>query len=384
MSTTTTPIALTDLSAPIEEIAAHAAEVDRDARFPVESIEALRFAGLLGLGVAERFGGPGGTPRDVAEAIEAVAGACGSTGMIYTMHLVAVQTLQACAGGDDGPLPDTLRAVAARDHLTTIAFSEKRTRSHFWAQLSTATETADGVRFDAEKSWVTASAHADSYVTSVRAPGATDSLVTELYLVEADSPGIEIQGLFDGLGMRGNGSSPVIFTGVEVGADRRLGDREGGFGVMMSATLPWFVLGCAACCVGLSGAALDQAAAHVSAARLEHEGASLADLPTIRARLGNAKVRHMQARALLYEVAAQLELGAPEAQLGVLALKAACAEMAIEVTDAAMRVCGGAAYSKHLPLERLFRDARAASVMAPTTDLLVDFLGKTLTGQPLF
>ena len=80
----------------------------------------------------------------------------------------------------------------------------------------------------------------------------------------------------------------------------------------------------------------------------------------------------------------QLEVGAPEAQLGVLALKAAAAETAIEVTDAAMRVCGGAAYSRHLPLERLFRDARAASVMAPTTDLLLDFLGKSLTGRPLF
>ena len=92
----------------------------------------------------------------------------------------------------------------------------------------------------------------------------------------------------------------------------------------------------------------------------------------------------MQARALLFEVAGQLEAGAPEAQLGVLALKAAAAEMAIEVTDTAMRVCGGAAYSTPLPLERLFRDARAASVMAPTTDVLVDLLGKTLTGQPLF
>ncbi len=57
--------------------------------------------------------------------------------------------------------------------------------------------------------------------------------------------------------------------------------------------------------------------------------------------------------------------------------------MAIDVTDAAMRLCGGAAYSRQLPLERLFRDARAASVMAPTTDLLVDFLGKALTGQEL-
>jgi alkylation response protein AidB-like acyl-CoA dehydrogenase len=58
--------------------------------------------------------------------------------------------------------------------------------------------------------------------------------------------------------------------------------------------------------------------------------------------------------------------------------------MAITVLDEAMRVGGGAAYSKHLPLERLFRDARAASVMAPTTDVLVDLLGRSLTGRPLF
>jgi alkylation response protein AidB-like acyl-CoA dehydrogenase len=148
--------------------------------------------------------------------------------------------------------------------------------------------------------------------------------------------------------------------------------------------LPWFVLGCAACCVGLAGRALELAAEHAGGARLEHEGITLADLPTIRARLGQAKVRHQQARAFLYEVAGQLDAGSPEAQAGVLGLKAACSEMAITVLDEAMRVGGGAAYSKHLPLERLFRDARAASVMAPTTDVLVDLLGRSLTGRPLF
>ena len=183
--------------------------------------------------------------------------------------------------------------------------------------------------------------------------------MTELYLVDAGTPGIEIQGPFDGLGMRGNGSSPVRFDGVEVDLDRRLGDPAGGFGVMMSATLPWFVLGCAACCVGLSGAALEQAAAHASASRLEHEGASLADLPTIRARLGNAKVRHMQARALLYEVAAQLEAGAPEAQLGVLALKAAAAEMAIEVTDS-----GDARLRRRRVLEATCRSSGSSATRA--------------------
>jgi alkylation response protein AidB-like acyl-CoA dehydrogenase len=377
-------VPFTDLHVPVAEIAERAAEVDRTARFPTESIEALRAAGLLGLGVAERFGGPGGGPSAVAAAIERVSGACGSTGMVYTMHVVATQTLQACAVDESGPLADTMRAIGAAEHLTTIAFSETGTRSHFWAQLSTATVRGDFATIDADKSWVTSADHADTYVTAVRAPGASDPLVTELYLVEKGTPGIDVQGRFDGLGMRGNGSSPVRFAGVEVALDRRLGDPAGGFGVMMSATLPWFALGCAACCVGLSGAALEIAAAHAAATRLEHEGSSLADLPTIRARLGNAKVRHMQARALLYEVAGQIAAGSPDAQVGVLALKAAAAEMAVEVTDAAMRVCGGAAYSRHLPLERLFRDARAASVMAPTTDLLVDFLGKAVTGRPLF
>ena len=381
---TLSPTGSTAVEIPSGEIGAHAAAVDREGRFPEEGIEALRCAALLGLGIPGRLGGRPASATEIAGAIERVAAACGSTGMTYTMHVVAAQTLLACTPGDEGPKAEALRAIGANDHLTTIAFSEKGTRSHFWAQVSRAEAEAGGVRFDADKSWVTAAEHADSYVTSVGAPGSDDPLVTEIYLVDPRSPGVEVMGPFDGMGMRGNGSSPVAFRGVQVGADRRLGAAQGGFEVMLTATLPWFVLGCASCCVGLSGAAIELAAAHVASARLEHAGSSLASLPTVRARLGHAKVRHLQARAFLYEVAAQLDEGSPEAQLGVLGLKAACAEMAIEVTDAAMRVCGGAAYSRQLPLERLFRDARAAAVMAPTTDLLVDFLGKALTGQELF
>ena len=92
----------------------------------------------------------------------------------------------------------------------------------------------------------------------------------------------------------------------------------------------------------------------------------------------------METRALVREVAAQVAAGDPEAQLGVLAVKASAAEMAIEVCDLCMRIGGGAAYSKHGPLERHLRDARAAAVMAPTTELLHDFVGKALVGQELF
>ena len=70
--------------------------------------------------------------------------------------------------------------------------------------------------------------------------------------------------------------------------------------------------------------------------------------------------------------------------LRVMQVKAAAAEAALEVTDTAMRVCGGAAFRKDLGIERYFRDARAASVMAPTSDVLYDFIGKAVCGMPVF
>jgi len=68
----------------------------------------------------------------------------------------------------------------------------------------------------------------------------------------------------------------------------------------------------------------------------------------------------------------------------VLGVNAMANDAALRITDTAMRVCGGAAFSDHLQLERFFRDARAGGVMAPTADVLYDFYGKALTGQPLF
>jgi alkylation response protein AidB-like acyl-CoA dehydrogenase len=372
-------------SVPIDVIRDHAADVDRAGRFPLEGVTGLREAGLLGLGIPDAYGGPGGSASDVVAAVEQVAVACASTAMVYTMHLVAAQTLLAgTAGPDDGIKAATLRQMAAGTHLSTLAYSERGSRSHFWAQVSRAEADGDAVRIEADKSWVTSAGHADSYITATGAPGLTGPLETELYVVDARSPGIDVVGAFDGLGMRGNASSPVAYRGVRVDTDCRLGEANSGFGLMLSATLPWFVLCGAATSVGIAAAAIAAGTGHIAGARFQHLGSSLAEIPGVRARLAEAKIRHLQARALLYEVAHQVETGAPEVQLGVLALKAAAAEMAIDVTDEVMRACGGAAFSKHLGIERNFRDARASSVMAPTTDVLRDFIGRALTGLELF
>ena len=89
-------------------------------------------------------------------------------------------------------------------------------------------------------------------------------------------------------------------------------------------------------------------------------------------------------RTLLYDGVSALENSREDAMLRVLQIKAAAGETATEVTDLAMRICGGSAFRKEVGVERNFRDARASTVMAPTADVLYDFIGKALTGLPLF
>jgi alkylation response protein AidB-like acyl-CoA dehydrogenase len=371
-------------SIPLDAIATAAADVDGEGRFPREAMEALAGAGALAIGVPADRGGPGGGPLELAEAVEAVAGACASAGMVYVMHLVATQTLLAgTPADDDGPKAKALAAIARGEHISTLAYSERGSRGHFWAQVSRARADADGIVVDADKSWATSAGDADSYVMAMGAPGGSDPLDTELYLVDGDAPGIEIPARFDGLGMRGNASAPLRVRGLRLAHGRRLGEPHSGFPLMLQATLPWFALGSAACSLGIAGAAIRAASEHAAGARFQHLGTTLADVPGVRERLARAQVRFMEARALVREVAAQIAAASPDAQLGVLAVKASAAEMAVEVCDLCMRVGGGAAYSRQGPLERHLRDARAAAVMAPTTDLLHDFIGKALTGQEL-
>jgi alkylation response protein AidB-like acyl-CoA dehydrogenase len=154
--------------------------------------------------------------------------------------------------------------------------------------------------------------------------------------------------------------------------------------VMMGIVLPYFQVMNAACSIGIMESATSRTAAHVSSARLEHMGSSLADLPTIRAYVARMRIKTDTVRSLLLDTLDALESGRNDAMLRVLEIKAAAGETATEVTDLAMRVCGGAAFRKEVGVERNFRDARAASVMAPTTDVLYDFVGKAVCGLPLF
>jgi alkylation response protein AidB-like acyl-CoA dehydrogenase len=359
-----------------------AAEVDQQARFPKESMEALASEGLLGLCVDPARGGKGQGPRAFAAVAEELAQGCGSTAMVYVMHVTAAQAIASSSTLKDRD--DLLRDIARGRHLTTLALSEKGSRSQFWAPVSKMTARNGHFLTSAAKSWVTAAGHADSYVASAQQPGALSPLESTLYLTRRGAKGVKVAGGFDGLGLRGNDSAPVSLDDVEVAASDLITAQGQGAPAMLEVILPWFALGTAAMANGLSRAAVAATAGHLAGAGFEHTGEKLRDLPVLRARLADMSVRTEQSRALLGYTLGEVERPSATTPLFVLQSRLAAIEAAVDVTDLAMKACGGAAFSKHLPLERLFRDARAGWVMAPTADHLRDFVGRALTGLPLF
>jgi alkylation response protein AidB-like acyl-CoA dehydrogenase len=362
----------------VEVVRPAATEIDRTGTFPRAALEALGRAGLLGLVTGAEAGGLGQGHRAAALVVERLARECASTAMVVCMHYAGAAVIEA-----HGPRA-VRQAIAAGRHVTTLAFSEAGSRSHFWAPLSTAAAVPGNghVLLEARKSWITSAGEADSYVWSSRPLGAAGT--STIWLVPARAAGLRVTAPFRGLGLRGNASSPVTAEGVRVEAAAMLGPDGGGFDIMLGVVLPYFQLMNAAASIGTMEAATSQAAAHVSGTGLEHLGSTLADLPTVRAYLARMRIRTDMARALLLDACAALESGRADATLRVLEVKAAAGEAATEVTELAMRVCGGAAYRQEVGVERNFRDARAATVMAPTTDVLYDFIGKAVCGLPLF
>jgi alkylation response protein AidB-like acyl-CoA dehydrogenase len=364
-------------------LAPAARQNDKDARFSSEAVAALGSAGLLGIMLPTEVGGSALGPRTFAAVVTTLAETDASAAMVYLMHMCATATV--AAARPDAAVAQTLKDIAAGRHLTTLAFSEGGSRSHFWAPVSRASRNGAGVHLSAKKSWVTSAGQAQSYVVSALAPDGSGPTDSTLYLVPSATSGLSVAGPWDGLGMRANASAPMILEDCEIGPGLQLTDDGAGFKAMLEIVLPFFNLGTSAVALGLCRAAVAGTATHLNSARFEHLGQTLGEsLPTLRAQLATMQIETDGLAARIDDLIDHLEHPRETTMLRVLESKAAAGDTAIAVTSAAMRVCGGAAFSKHLAIERLFRDAHAGAVMAPTGDVLREFIGKAVLGIPLF
>jgi alkylation response protein AidB-like acyl-CoA dehydrogenase len=361
----------------VEVIRKNAADVDEAARFPRENIDAMRNAGLLGLVSAGDMGGHGQGLRAAAAVCETIARECPSTAMVTKMHYCGTAVIEKHGS------QEVRRDIGAGKLVTTLAFSEYGSRSHFWLPVSSATPVADNkIRLDANKQLITSAGECDIYVWSSK-PTQGEGL-SSIWCVPMKTPGLTVGKKYDGLGLRGNCSAPIIAREALIPASNILGEDGKGFDLMMGIVLPWFSVQNLAISVGLMEGALERTVKHVTGQGYEYSGSRIAEFPQVRGYVARMRTRIDMCRALLIDALDAIEQGREDATLRVLQAKVSGADTALEVLDMAMRCCGGAAFRKDSAIERYFRDSRAASVMAPVSDAMWDFIGKAVCGMPLF
>ena len=353
-----------------------AAAVDRESRFPDTQLSALGQVGALGLLVPREQGGVGAGLVALADACEAVGGACASTGMAFLMHSVSAATMAGGGGGEC--VPRLLEGMASGQLLGTLAFSERGTGAHFYAPELRAERRNGSVRVSGRKSFVTAGGHADLMLVLLQSAG--EGL--DCYAVRKDTPGVSFDGSWEGLGMRGNSSIAVEFGDVALDDDARIGEAGGAAGLVFGVVAPTFLVGLAAVNIGIAQAALASALEHAKSRRYP-DGSALVEVATVQHALAQMDIDVRAARALLQEAARLADVGDVGALVPLMESKVLCTDTAARVTQAALELCGGQGYTPALPIERHLRDARAGAVMAPTNGVLRTWSAKAITGIPV-
>lgn len=365
-----------------EVIAPAAERLDAEAAWPRAEMRALADAGLLGLHVPQELGGHGlGLAALVAISRE-IARESASAALCYAMHCVGTAVLAAKA--TKYHRERYLRPIARGEHITTLALSEPGTGSHFYIPEARLDHTDDGFLLDGTKTFITNGGEADSYVMSTAdiESGAREGMFS-LVVVDGDSSGLEWQEGWRGFGMRSNSSRTVVLRGVPVPRENLLGSEGDQLWYVFEVVAPYFLMAMAGTYLGVAEAAVELARDHVGSRRHTHTGELLGHDPVIAHRLGRLWVALEGTRRSVEAAGQAGDDGEEEALTAIMAAKVAASDAAVQLTNDAMTLAGGRAYGANSKLARLLRDARASHVMAPTTDVLLTWIGRALLGLPL-
>jgi len=364
-------------------VAEEATFVDKEARWPEKSIRLLQKEGLTGLIAPKECGGYGHGLYGLARACEIIGEVSASTALCFGMHGVGTAVMAAKA--TTRQKQSFLEPIAQGEHLTSLALSEPGTGAHFYyPQTQLLAISPEEFKLKGQKTFVTNGGYADSYVIST--VGVEPDAAFHQFscvVVEKGAPGLEWGPAWNGLGMRGNSSRTLLLQDVSIPSWQLLGEQGDQLWYIFQIVAPYFLTAMAGTYLGIAQAAFTEVRAHLMKRSYSHSGLSLNQIPLLQHRLGTLWAKVERTRQLIYTAAREGDKGSQSAVLSILAAKAEVAHCAVDVVNEAMTLAGGSAYQNNSRFDVLLRDARAAHVMSPTTDLLYTWIGRALLDQPL-
>ncbi|MDA0770921.1 MAG: acyl-CoA/acyl-ACP dehydrogenase [Chloroflexi bacterium] len=360
-----------------KELAPRAEQTDRERKYPRESLDALRDAGFWALRVDKQYGGQGADLLSTVLVVEELAKRCPSTAMCYKMHLEASEVINRMP--TDYQVENFVKPMARGEVFTTVAGSETWRDGDNWTtsrEFSVANKVPGGYKLNnVRKSYVTSSEHATHYFFLCRMSEEATADQTSLLFVERDKIEWELLEEWNGLGLRGNASSPMRFNGV-VPEENRIGGENTGMAEAGGVFVPVLGLTYAAAYLGTGSGAFDLA--KLEGDRRFASGSRRMDAPVNQRRMAELSVQIEAAQTMLHAAAATFDAGKLGSPLPIMQAKVLCSETAVNVTQELMTMFGGTAFAGRMPMERYFRDARAGMIMALPNDGTYDTISNLL------
>jgi alkylation response protein AidB-like acyl-CoA dehydrogenase len=350
------------------EIAPIAAELDESGEFPRETIRKMGEMGFMGIEVAEEYGGAGMDTLAYALALAEISKADAAHGTI-----MSVNNSLFCYGieyfGTEEQKKKFLKAVASGQAIGAYSLTEPMSGSDAATMRSRAVRDGDHYVLNGRKSWVTSAPVADYIVLITMTDPEKGHRGITAFIIETDKPGFVLGKEEPKLGIRASATSEIVFEDYKCTVENRLGEDGGGFKIAMTV-LDAGRIGIAAQALGIAEAAYEDSLQY--AREREAFGKKIGQFQGVSFQLADMKTRIEASRLLLYQAALAKEKASKSGKRFTLEASIAklfASETAMFCAHAAVQIHAGMGYSKELPVERYFRDAKITEIYEGTSEI---------------
>ncbi|MCZ7601305.1 MAG: acyl-CoA dehydrogenase [Ignavibacteriales bacterium] len=341
------------------EIRPIAAKIDQNEEIPKELIKKLGEVGILGTPFPEEYGGGGFGEIGYCIAQEEVTRACGSTAAFIGAH-ISIGTNAIFIGGSEELKQKYLPSLCSGKKIAAFALTESEAGSDAINLKTSAKKVGDKWILNGEKVWITNGAIADVFSVFAK----TEKGITG-FVVEKSFPGVSIGPNEKKLGIKGSTTNTISFENVEIPSENMIGTEGRGFLIAMK-TLDAGRLGIGACSVGAAKEMLELAVSY--ATQRKQFGQEIAKFQAIQFMISDMTTKIYAMESMLYRCAAKYERDQDISQEAAI-VKLFCSENVSEVADMALQIHGGMGFSREIPIERYYRDARILRIFEGTSEI---------------
>ncbi len=352
-----------------------AAAIDRDNAFPPELWPEMGSLGLLGITVAEEFGGAGMGYLAHTVAIEEIARASASVSLSYGAHSnLCVNQIK--LNGTEAQKRKYLPGLISGTHVGALAMSEAGAGSDVVSMKLRAEKRNGYYVLNGTKFWITNGPDADTLVVYAKTDPEAGSKGITAFLVEKTMKGFSTSKHFDKLGMRGSNTAELVFDNVEVPFENVLGTEGKGVRVLMSG-LDYERVVLSGIGTGIMAACLDEIMPYMASRK--QFGQRIGDFQLMQGKIADMYTKLNSARAYVYAVARACDRGQVTRQDAAACVLYA-SEEAMVVAHQAVQAMGGAGFMNETPVSRLFRDAKLMEIGAGTSEIRRMLIGREMMG----